>query len=179
MRDRRVDLDRLARDRLLLGRRQAGQRAHVVQAVGQLDDDHPNVLGHRQEHLAQVLDLRVFLGLIGDAGQFGDAVDQRGDLVAEILGDLLVGEEGVLDDVVQQRGRDRRPVHLEVGQNVADRQRVSDVGLARRPALPLVGAVGDLVDKRQPLPVQSGVVLLYLGDEIGDDGPQPHLAPKR
>ena len=76
MRDRRVDLDRLARDRLLLRRRQARQRAHVVQAVGQLDDDDADVLGHRHEHLAQVLDLRVFLRLVRDARQLGDAVDE-------------------------------------------------------------------------------------------------------
>mmetsp|Transcript_756 Transcript_756/g.2643 ORF Transcript_756/g.2643 Transcript_756/m.2643 type:complete len:297 (+) Transcript_756:1572-2462(+) len=35
------------------------QRAHVVQPVGQLDDDDPHVLGHRQEHLLQVVRLHV------------------------------------------------------------------------------------------------------------------------
>ena len=112
MRDRRVDLERLARDRLLLVRRQARQRAHVVQAVGELDDDDADVLGHRHEHLAQVLDLRVFLRLVGDARQLGDAVDELRDLGAEFLGDLFARDDRVLDHVVEEGGGDRRAVHL-------------------------------------------------------------------
>ena len=54
---RRVDLHRLARDPLLLLGRQAIQRAHVVEAIGQLDQHDPDVLGHRQQHLADVLGL--------------------------------------------------------------------------------------------------------------------------
>ena len=83
------------------------ERAHVVQAVGELDDDDADVLGHRQEHLAQVLDLRVFFRLVRDARQLGDAVDELRDLVAELLGDLLARDDRVFDDVVQQRGGDR------------------------------------------------------------------------
>jgi hypothetical protein len=139
-----------------------------VQAVGQLDDDDANVFRHREEHLAQVLDLRVFLRLVRDPRQLGDAVDERGDLAPELLGDLFVREDGVLDDVVQQRGGDRRPVHLQVGEDVGDRERVRDVRLARGAALPLVSAVGDLVDTLQPPRVQRGVVLPDFGDEIGD-----------
>ena len=143
VRDRRVDLERLAGDRLLLGRRQARQRPHVVQAVGELDDDDADVLGHRHEHLAQVLDLRVFLRLVGDARELGDALDERGDLGAELRGDLFARDDGVLDDVVQERGGDRRPVHLQVGQDRGDRERVLDVGLARGAQLALVGSVGE------------------------------------
>ena len=66
---------------LLLG--EELQRAHVVQPVGELDQDHPQVGDHRQEHLAERLGLLLFLRDVGVAGDLGDAVDQLGDLVAE------------------------------------------------------------------------------------------------
>ena len=51
--------------------------AHIVQAVGQLDHDDPDVLRHGDEHLAQVLHLLLFLGGITGVlhlSQLGDAV---------------------------------------------------------------------------------------------------------
>ena len=62
MRQRGVDLHRLARDAHLLVGRQRAQRAHVVEPVGELDDDHPHVLGHGQEHLPDVLGLLLLHG---------------------------------------------------------------------------------------------------------------------
>ena len=64
------------------------KRAHVVQPVGELDQDHPDVPGHRHQHLAVVLGLAVVAALEGDAAQLGDAVDQPGDLLAELSLDL-------------------------------------------------------------------------------------------
>ncbi len=64
-------------------RRHEFQRAHVVQAVGELDQQHANVVGDRQQQLAQVLGL---LGLARDQLQplqLGEALHQRADLVAE------------------------------------------------------------------------------------------------
>ncbi len=41
-------------------RAQGAQGAHVVGAVGQLDQNDPDILGHRHHHLAEVLGLRLF-----------------------------------------------------------------------------------------------------------------------
>ena len=67
--DRRVDVERLARllDLLLLGHRR--DRAHVVQPVGELDQDDPDVRGHRHHHLAVVLGLRLVARLEGQPGR--------------------------------------------------------------------------------------------------------------
>jgi hypothetical protein len=168
MRDRRVDLERLARDVLLFHRRERAQRAHVVQPVGQLDDDDADVFGHRQEHLAQVLDLRVLFRLVGDARQFGHAVDQRGDLLAEAIRDFLIRDDRVFDHVVQERRGDRRPVHLEVGQDAGHRERVLDVRLARGATLLAVRAGRERVDALEPRRVERGVVSANVRREIGD-----------
>ena len=77
VRERRVDLERLARLLELLLLAEVLDRAQVVQAVGELDQDDPQVLGHRDDQLPVVLGLRVLAALELDAGQLGDALDER------------------------------------------------------------------------------------------------------
>ena len=105
MGQRRVDVQRLARNRLLPVGLQVLQRAHVVQAVGQLDEHHAHVGHHGQQHLAHVLGLAVFAVGELDLVDLGDALDDVGHLVAEIGLDLLAGGRGVLNGVVQQSRR--------------------------------------------------------------------------
>ena len=62
--------------------------------------------------------------------ELGDAVDQLGDLLAEIRGQLLLGVGGVLDGVVQQPGTQGLVVHAEFGQDHGDGQRMCDVRVA-------------------------------------------------
>ena len=101
---RRIDLHRLPRDApALLGILHEMQRPHVVQTVGQLHQQHADVLRHGQHQLAEILRLLGLVRLQLDARQLGDAVDQARDLLAEQLLDLLERGVGILDRVVQQR----------------------------------------------------------------------------
>jgi len=54
----------------------AAAGAHVVQPVRQLDDDHPNIPGHGEEHFAHILRLLFLPGRKGDFIQFGNPVHQ-------------------------------------------------------------------------------------------------------
>ena len=68
------------------------QRAHVVQPVGELDQQHAGVVGDGEQQLAEILGL---LGVLGDEvelAELGQAVDQPADLLAERLVDLLAGD---------------------------------------------------------------------------------------
>jgi ketosteroid isomerase-like protein len=76
--DRRIDVERLARDARRFSGAHRVQRAHVVQPVGELDQDDAHVARHRQQHLAEVFRLGLFEALELDAVQLGDAVDQVG-----------------------------------------------------------------------------------------------------
>ena len=62
--------------------RDVAQGAHVVQPVGELDDQHPDVARHRHDHLADGLGLGgvAVLHLV----ELGDPVDEQRDLVAEV-----------------------------------------------------------------------------------------------
>ena len=101
-----------------------------MQPVGELDQQHPHVVGDRQQELAQVFGL---LGLLGDEVELlelGQALDQRADVAAEHLVDLGAGGVGVLDGVVQQRRRDGGVVELEVGQDRRDFERMGEIRIA-------------------------------------------------
>jgi len=107
----REDIEGLAgADPLPVGR-QKGQGSHVVQAVGQADEEDPDVVRHGQKHLAEVLHLLVFLGPV---------------------------HTGVLDHIVQQGRGDADHVQLELGQGGCHGHRVGDVGIAREAHLAVV-----------------------------------------
>ena len=57
-------------------------------------------------------------------------------------------------------------VHLHVGQDVGDGDRMLDVGLARGAQLALVRGVGQLVDAPKPSRIEGRVVRPNLGDQI-------------
>ena len=121
VRERRVEVARLLRDAPPLLRRQVVERPHVVQPVGELDDDDARILRDRQQQLAIVLDLpllrRAADGSLRDLGQ---AVDDLGDLLAELALDVGDGDRRVLDDVVDQPARDGDRVELQLGEDLRD-----------------------------------------------------------
>ena len=156
--ERGVDLHRLAGDALLLLGRQAVQRAHVVQPVGELDEHDPDVLGHRQQHLADVLGLLLLVAVGAELGQLGHAVDELSDLGAELLLDVGQAEFGVLGDVVQEGRLDRDRVDPELGQDLGRGDRVRDERVAGRPHLAFVR--GDREIERPPDRLQVGARVL-------------------
>ena len=136
--NRRVDVERFLRNPkpLLLG--QERQRPHVVQAVGQLDQDDADVVDHREQHLAEILRLALLARREGDRADLGDPLDQVGHLGTERLLEALGRRQRVLDDVVEQAGRQGDDVHPHVRQDAGHLQRMDQIRLARVAHLPLV-----------------------------------------
>ena len=114
MSDRCVNFHRLARDLLLPVGGEMVERAHVVQAVGELDQHDADVVRHRDDHLAEILGLLFLAALKRDLRDLGHSVDELRDLGAEIRLHLRERRLRILDDVVQQAGDDRRHVELEL-----------------------------------------------------------------
>ena len=169
MRERRVDLERLARLLHLLLLAEVLDRAQVVQAVGELDQDHPHVLGHRHDQLAVVLGLGVLAALELDARQLRDALDELRDLVAELGAQLLDRRcpcPRRRRGAAPQRASARRAGARE---DLGGTPRVVDELLPRLAHLAGVGVGGEVERARQQLPVDVGLVRLDLGDQLVDE----------
>ena len=164
--ERRVDLHRLAGDPLLLLGRQPVERPHVVEPVGELDQDDPDVLGHRQEHLPDVLGLLLLVAVGAELGQLGDAVDELGDLGAELLLDVGQAVLGVLGDVVEQRRLDRDRIDPELGEDLRRRDGMRDVRLARPASLALVRRDGKVECRADRVEVDARVLLEDRREEV-------------
>ncbi len=137
-----IDLEGFAGNPAALFRPERAQGAHVVQTVGELDQDHPDVLGHGQGHLLEVLGLSLCLALELHLSQLADPVNQIRDGLAELRGQCFLGDPGVLDHVVQHGGHQALMVQAHVGEDARYRERVGDVGFAAAPGLPVVGLLG-------------------------------------
>ena len=109
--------------------------AGIVEPVGDLDEDHADVLAHGHEHLAQILHLLFLQGGILHPGQLGNAVDKVRHRVAEQAGDLVVVGVGVLDAVVQQGAEDGVGVQTDLRHDLRHRQGMDDIGRAVLPLL--------------------------------------------
>jgi hypothetical protein len=153
---RRVDVERLARDRAARRRRHRADGAHVVRAVGELDHDHAQVAHHRQQHLAEALGLRFLAVLELDLVELGDAVDDLGHIRAETLRDVFLRDRRVFDDVVQDGADNGVGVQVQVGEDFSRGERVGDVGFAREALLALVGFGAELRGSRMREPARAG-----------------------
>ena len=142
--DRRVDFHGFARDAFALVDGHGIERAHVVQPVGQLDQDDAHIARHRQQHLAEILCLGILSRFELDLVQFAQAVDQFRDRFAEFFGDIFGGDFGVLDNIVQQRGDDSLRIDVQRGKNAGYRDRMGEVGVAGLAHLPLMRRAAEI-----------------------------------
>ncbi len=170
VRDRHVHFHRFGGDAALLGRRHVVERAHIVQAVGQLDQDHAHVRGHRQQHLAEIFRLRFDQALKLDFFQLRQAVHQVGDGGAEALDQLFLLDVLVFHDVVQEGGHDGLGVELPFGADFGDGDGVDDVRFARFTDLPKMHFVGEAVGFLDFFQLGRGEVFGKARDQMGHRG---------
>ena len=116
---------------LLCGQHRA-QRAHVMKTVGNLDQDYPDIITHRQQQLTEILCLRRCLFTEYTAGYLRQAVHDLGDLLAEHILYIFHRVLGVLHHIVQQSRTNRcGPQSHLAANNTCHGYRVHDVRLAR------------------------------------------------
>ena len=158
---RGVDIHRLARDALALLRLfNEVERAHVVQPVAQLHQQHADILAHGEQELAQILRRALVLGHLLDLRKLGDPIDQPRDIGAEIRLDIVDRRQRVLHRIVEQGGHDRFLVELQVGHQPGDFDRVAEIGIAARAGLRAVLLHGIDIGAVEQRLVGVGVVFL-------------------
>jgi len=157
--DGRIDFQGFLGDASAFFAGQHFQRAHVVQPVSQLDQDHPNVSGHGHGHLLEVFRLGFGLGLEVHLGQLADPIDQFGHGFAKLRTERFLGNAGVFDHVMQHRGHQALMVHVHVGKNIGHRKRMGDIRLTATAALAVVGLFG--------VEIRSANQVDLVGAEVG------------
>ncbi len=168
MRDRRVDIHCLLRDPPALFGVQIFQSAHVVQAIGQLDQHHADIVNHRQQHFADVFSLLLLARDTADVRDLRQAFHEVGDFISEIFANRVLVGQSVFDDVMQQAGGYRHGIHAHVGKNVRDLQRMDQVGFPRLALLPFVLARREKVSAAQQIQIRLRVVAFYLLANVFD-----------
>ena len=88
------------------------QRAQIVQAIGQFDENDPDVLGHGHNHLAEALCLTFLTASELQLAELGHPLHQDGHIVAKQLCDLLGRDASIFDRIVQQRTGNGHRVHF-------------------------------------------------------------------
>ena len=137
-------------------------RPHIVEPVGELDDDDANVPAHRHDHLPQRLGLRLFQISGRQVLQLGNTVHDLGQLWAELAGELFLAYLRVLHHVVQERGGHGRGVQTEIRQYLGRGKRMVDKRLATLPGLSPMGRVGHSVGVGHELLYALGRVRAHL-----------------
>ncbi len=151
---RRVEVHRLLRDAAPLLLRQIVERAHVVQAVRELDEDDADILRDREQQLAVILDLALLAALEGERADLGDAVHDLRHLRAELALDVGHRHGGVLHHVVDEAAGDRHGVEMQLGEDLRDLHAVHDVRLARGALLPVVRRFAEPIGAREQIGIE-------------------------
>ena len=134
--------------------------------VGELDEQHANIVGGCKEELAKVFRLCGVFGGKLEAREFGHAIDEICNLGAKKLFDFLVGCFGVFERIVEERGNDGGKVAVQAGKDVGDRNRMRKIRFAGKPFLVLVHAFAVVVRPLDELAVGKGVVCVNLLEEF-------------
>ena len=167
-----VDIHRLARFLDLLFGAHGFDGAHVVQAVGELDENHPQVLRHGEEELAEVFRLLRFGRRELEVGQLGDAIHKFRDVPPEAVGDFAVGGPGVFDRVVEKCGDDGGIVEVHLGQDRSDRDRMGEIGFAGMAELPVMHLAAIVIGGADQAVIRLRIVVADQFDQVfGVDHP--------
>ncbi len=137
------------------------QSTHIVQAVSKLDQNHPDIARHSEQHLAEIFSLTFFAGFKGDFTYFGDTIHHFEDFLTEQAANLFFGRQGIFEGVVQQAGNNRRHIHAESRQDKGNLHGMGHVGIAGKTCLPLMNLGRIHVGLTHGIEICIGVVSPY------------------
>ena len=156
-----VDVEGLLRRAPLLPLLHGPEGSHVVESIGEFDEEHAPIRRHGDQHLANRGGLLRFFRVEVEAIEFGDAIDDPSNLLAELGRNSVEGQHGVLDGIVEERCGDRGGIESEISHDEGYGDGVGDVGLTGPSHLSVMGSRSDLGSEVDERDVTVGVV----GDE--------------
>ena len=166
---------------LLASGASAADRAHVVEPVGELDQQHADVARHRHDHLADVLGLLLLARLeLEYFSSFVSPSTIRRHLVAELVARCRRRVTSVSSTVsCSSAAIEGRRVQAQVGEDLGHGERMLDEVLSRLALLALVRVLGE---RDTPAAAPSGRPsgcrsrTFFRSGSIGEGGP---ASPRR
>jgi hypothetical protein len=143
--DRGIYIEGFCGNALALFIGHGAQSTHVMQAVSQFDQNNPDIPGHSQGHLLEVLRLGLRTGTKLDLSQLADAIDQLCYIVAELLGKRILGDTGIFYDIVKHSGHQALMVEFQAGKNMSNGKGMGYITIATFAHLAFVGLLGVIV----------------------------------
>ena len=138
-----------------------------MRAVGELHQQHPHILAHRHQQLAEILRLGAARkGFDGKPAQLGDAVDKLRDITAEFGLQRFKRDIAILDSVVEQCGDNGILVQTHVRKNVCHGHGMREIGLSRRAGLAVMGNFAEFEGTRET----AGIHGTIIGAHLFNDG---------
>ena len=128
-----------------------------MQTVSELDDQHANVLRHRDDHFPHGFRLGALPVL--HFVELRHTVNEHSDFITEIRFELVEGVLSVLDRVVKERCGYGDGSNSQIGQNLSHREWVRDVGLTTLSCLSDVSTLGNPVRALKKVHIRFRVVL--------------------
>lgn len=162
-----IDLECFSRDAFLFFYRKMTECAHVVEAIGELDDDDADVLRHSHKHLAQIFEIVFFFGTAQfDLAELGDAIDQEGDVTPELFFDFSERHLGILGDIMEESGDQRLFIHTDLGQDLGHMEGMDDIVFTGFSLLAMMSFLGKLVGSHDEFGCFAGKRAGSLGEDV-------------
>ena len=156
-----VNLERFAADPPPFAGRHITHGAHIVGAVGQLDQDDPHILGHGQEHFSKRFGLVLLTAVELEFFQLGQPVDKFGNGGAKSGDQFIFGDATVFHHIVHERRHDGLCVKTPFGALRGHCNGVCDVRIAVLSHLAQMGFIGQFVGLAHQLSVSRAQVLQF------------------
>ena len=145
VRKRSINFQRFLGNFLPLVLAQVLQRAHVVQPVGEFDEDDTNIVRHRQHHLSEILSLSFLIVTKRNLADLRDTPDEMDDLRAELPFKFFRSGQCIFQGIVEQSGDHGGDIGPEQRQDAGNGKRVLKVRFSRTTNLPFVSFSGKFV----------------------------------
>ena len=129
----------------LLGRKHRTQGSHIVQTVGDFDQDYTDIVTHGKQQLTEVFRLRRSLFPENTTGYLSQPIYNLGNLRTKHITDILYGIFRIFHYIVEQSRTNRsRPQSHFTANNPCNGNGVHDIGFAGPPfhaGMRLIGKV--------------------------------------
>ena len=160
----RKDVERFAGNLVLLAGQHTLERAHIVEAVGDFDEDDAHVVAHREQQLLEGFGLERSLVTEDAARNLRHAFHDVGHLGSEEVAQVVVRIVGIFLDIVEEGRTNTGATQSDfLASNLCNGDGVQNIGFARASAhafvclLGEVESLGDNIDLAAMVTCQIGI----------------------